>query len=96
MDLELWKKIKKEKKLTLLDISVVSGIPKRTVDDIFSGKTTNPRTDTAQAIEKSLGIYQEPGNSLSSKEKEILDLLMQLDDNQLNDALSVIKILAKK
>lgn len=45
--IELWKKVKKEKKLTLSEISKRSGIPKRTVDDIFSGHTKNPRIDTA-------------------------------------------------
>lgn len=56
MNLELWKRRKKDLKLTLQEISDISGIPKRTVDQIFSGKTTNPRIDTAQAIEKVLGI----------------------------------------
>ena len=59
MNLELWKKIKKEKKLTLNDISTLSNIPKRTVDDIFAGITKNPRTDTVEAIEKALGVYNE-------------------------------------
>lgn len=56
MDLELWKKMKKEKKMTLQDISDISNIPKRTVDDIFAGVTKNPRTDTVEAIEKALGL----------------------------------------
>ena len=72
MDLELWKQVKKNKKLTLQDISDISNIPKRTVDDIFSGKTTNPRIDTVKAIELALGIKEEQTKDcLTSKKKEI-------------------------
>lgn len=56
MNLEVLKKAKKEKRMTLQEISDKSGIPKRTVDQIFSGKTTNPRIDTVQAIERALGL----------------------------------------
>ncbi len=42
--------------MTLQEIAENSGIPKRTVDQIFSGKTKNPRIDTMQAIERALGI----------------------------------------
>lgn len=44
--------------MTLQQIAEKSNIPKRTVDDIFSGKTPNPRIDTLQAIEKALGLNQ--------------------------------------
>ena len=97
MNLDLWKQVKKEKKLTLQDISDLSNIPKRTVDDIFSGKTTNPRTDTAQAIEKALGISEEqPTYNVSPKKKEIIDLMMQVDDETLNDIMTVVKLMIKK
>lgn len=56
MDLKYLNEAKKAKKMTLLQIAELSGIPKRTVDDIFSGKTLNPRIDTLQAIEKALGL----------------------------------------
>ena len=47
---------KKRQQITLQEIDEKSGIPKRTVDDIFSGHTVNPRIDTLLAIEKALGI----------------------------------------
>lgn len=97
MDLELWKKMKKEKKLTYDDIALKSGVSRRTIIRIFSDMNSNPTNFNIEAIEKALGIKEEQSsNTLSSKEKEIVDLLMKLDDNQLNDALSVIKIIAKK
>ena len=97
MNLELWKKIKKEKKLTIADIAKNANLPKGTVQNIFCGYIPNPRTDTVEAIEKALGIKDEQSTSgLSLKKKEIVDLLMQLDDDKLEDALSVIRIIAKK
>ncbi len=56
MNINTLKTAKKQKKLTLEQISNISGIPKRTVDDIFSGRTKNPRIDTIQPIERALGI----------------------------------------
>lgn len=54
--LEIIKQAKKNKKMTLQEIADLSGVPKRTVDDIFSGHTKNPRIDTVQAIERVLGL----------------------------------------
>ena len=56
MNIDALKKAKKEKGMTLQQIADISGIPKRTVDQIFSGKTINPRVDTMQAIEEALGL----------------------------------------
>lgn len=56
MDIEYLRAVKKTKKMTLQEIALKSNIPKRTVDDIFSGHTKNPRSDTIKAIEKALGI----------------------------------------
>lgn len=63
MDIEYLKKVKTEKKITLDEISAKSGIPKRTVEDIFRGATKNPRIDTMQAIERALGIEKAPSVS---------------------------------
>lgn len=60
MDLELWKHIKKQKKLTIADISKLANLPKGSVQNIFCGYVPNPRSDTVEAIEKALGINQAP------------------------------------
>ena len=93
--MEYLKKAKKEKKLTLQEISNLSGIPKRTVDDIFSGHTKNPRIDTLQAIERALGIHQPPlewtdedkENGAKPQHKEILTE----DEIEILDAYRAIK-----
>ena len=71
MNLEVLKKAKKEKRMTLQEISDKSGIPKRTVDQIFSGKTTNPRIDTVQAIERALGLGG--GSEWTEEERKLLE-----------------------
>ena len=61
MNLELWKRVKKEKGLTIEEISKRANLPKGSVQNIFCGYVPNPRIDTVQAIEKALGLddYEE-------------------------------------
>ena len=60
MDLELWKKRRKELGLRYEDLAQKSGVSKRTIEDIFRGYTTTPRIDTVGALERALGIYTSP------------------------------------
>ena len=96
MDIEHLKKIKKEKKMKLQEISDLSGIPKRTVDGIFSGKTKNPRIDTMQAIERALGIDEDikksPPLEITEGEKELLDLFNSVPDEQQQLVLQMIRV----
>ena len=93
MDLELWKKIKKEKKLTLQEISNLSGISKRTVDDIFSGHTTNPRIDTMRAIERALGL-DTPAET--ETDNELLALLQQMTEEELVELTNYVDFIISK
>lgn len=58
MDIELWKKRKKELGLTHDALALKSGISRRTIAGIFSGdeKYASPTLNTAQAIEEALGL----------------------------------------
>lgn len=56
MDLELWKKTKKQKKLTIEEIAKRANLPKGSVQNIFCGYVPNPRIDTVQKIERALGL----------------------------------------
>lgn len=58
MDLELWKKRRKELGLRYEDLAEKSGVSKRSIEDIFRGYTTSPRIDTVEAIERALGINE--------------------------------------
>lgn len=54
--IEQLKQIAKEKGITYDELVKRTGISISTIKDIFRGKTTAPRIDTIQAIEKALGI----------------------------------------
>lgn len=71
--LEFYKTTKKRLKLTNKVICEISGLPRRTVEDFFSGASKNPRIDTVEAIERALGI---------KKDSVVLDEV-ELNDNYL-------------
>lgn len=84
MNIEQLKNEKKKRKMTLQEISDLSGIPKRTVDQIFSGKTTNPRVDTLKAIEKALGINSEwTAEEYANGVREFKKELITADEDEL-------------
>ena len=58
MNIELWKKRKKELKLTYDKLAEISGISRRTIAGIFGGDSNyqSPTFNTVQAIEKALGL----------------------------------------
>ena len=96
VDIETLKAIKKQKKLKLQDIADMSGIPKRTVDGIFSGKTKNPRIDTMQAIEKALGIVQEDTPTYTEDEIKLFDLIKQLTDDEVTELSNYVDFILSK
>ncbi len=111
MDITSMKARKKELKLTLDEISARSGIPKRTVEDIFRGATKNPRIDTMQAIEealelnqkpiqwteeeKALGVVTEYKEKLSPDEVEMLDLYRAVRDEKGEKSAQAIRTLTR-
>ena len=96
MDLLLWKQKKKELKLTNQAISDTSGIPLRTVEAIFAGKTQFPRSDTVDAIEKALGLDKNFVPDISAEDKELIELIKQLDDEQTNELSNFVDYLLSK
>lgn len=97
MNVELWKERKKSLKLTFEELSTTTGLSVRTLKSLFSGERTNTTTFTVQAIEKALGISEEqPTYNVSPKKKEIIDLMLQVDDETLNDIMTVVKLMIKK
>ena len=94
MDIEYLKQVKKEKKMKLQEISDISGIPKRTVDGIFSGKTKNPRIDTMQAIERALGINETP--ELTDEQKQLYDFIAGLSATEVKELSSFVDYIISK
>ena len=83
LDIELWKKIKKEKRLTIADIAEKANLPKGSVQNIFCGYVPNPRTDTVEAIEKALGITKDVVDvDISQEEKDFIEVYRQLTQEE--------------
>ena len=97
MDVLLWKQKKKELKLTNQLISDMSSIPLRTVEAIFAGKTKFPRSDTVDAIEKVLGINnQDVLPSVPEEKKELVDLILKLNDDSIKELRTILDYVLKK
>ena len=86
MDLNLWKRTKKERGMTYQDISDRSGIPLGTIKNIFAGYTPDPRESTIKAIELALGVetiierhYTTPTPSLPADEQHLLEVYRKLN-----------------
>lgn len=85
INIDLYKKRKKELGLTFEDLFKISGVPIQTLHNVFRGATQTPRIDTIQAIEKALGLNsaqsyindglkpESTAKSLSEKETRLLD-----------------------
>lgn len=103
MDLTLWKKVKKEKKMTIEEIAEKSGLPKGSVQNIFAGYVPNPRIDTVKAIESALGISSWTEEELAQgispivvrnltpDEDELLELFRELGEKKGGKAQETIK-----
>lgn len=83
MDLTRWINAKKQKKLTIADIAEKAGLPKGTVQNIFAGYVPSPRLDTVQAIERALGLDEEPKSSVQVPDK-YKDIMVALNDGDKN------------
>ena len=96
MTIEEIKKYMKENKITYDDLSEKAKIPIVTLKSIFSGRTPNPRIDTMQAIEKALGLNQEPREKLKQIPVAMYDGLDGLTDDQVQDVLKYIEFIKSK
>ena len=62
MNIELWKKRKKELNLNIDEIAKKANLPKGSVQNIFAGYVPDPRASTVEAIEKALGLNKPNAN----------------------------------
>lgn len=83
MNLELWRKRKKELKLTFEDLSVKTGLSVRTLKYLFTGERTTATTVTEQVIEKALGLCNDPLDNLSEEKKIIVEMMKDLTIEEL-------------
>ena len=90
MNIEILKKILKEKKISYAKLSDLSGISINTIKSVFCGKTKNPTIDTVNGIKKALGLnIDESGDEISSayftqEEEKIIKIYRSLDEKRKN------------
>ena len=103
MNIELWKKRKKELNLTHDELAKRSGVSRRTIAGIFSKDPTrcSPTRNTAEAIENALGLNNEQitdtiKTNISPIEDDMLDLFRQIGEKHGEEAQKALIIIAKK
>ena len=81
MDIQQWKRRKKELHLTHDQLAEKSGISRRTIAGIFSGDPTyqSPTLNTVEAIERALGLNQ-PQTKKNPVIKDEVDLISAFFD----------------
>ena len=88
LDLNLWNATRKKMKITLADIAEKTQISISTIKDIFRGKTTDPRIETVQAIERALGLDNPPPTdklSLSEEERRLAEMIAGMTDEEVEE-----------
>ena len=100
MNLELWRKTKRERKMTYQDIADISEIPLGTIKNIFAGYTPDPRESTIKAIESALGVETvltpKAKEFLTPEEKELLKDFRSLPRQEKAQATAYVHYLAEK
>ena len=100
-NIEELKSKRKELKITFDELSSKSGIPLRTLENIFHGITKNPRIDTMQAIERALGISADENEPTfdrtpTEEERQLLDMIMQLTDEETEELSNFVDFILSK
>ena len=95
MDLELWKKRKKELKLTFEDLHAKTGVSVRRLKSLFNEENQGAKTSTVHAIEKALGIY-DAKIDISEEEKNLLEKFKKLTKEEKQACLSFMDLVLSK
>ena len=98
MDIELWKKQKKELKLTFDDLAELSGVSRRQLFYLFNGNAKNTGIETVQRIERALGLEKEksPPSELTEGEQELITLIKQLTDEEAEELSNFVDFILSK
>ena len=97
MDLQLWKKRKKELNLSFEELAEITQISIRQLYYIFGGKAKNPGVETVDRIERALGIEKTPSDEeLSEGERKLIELVSQLTDDEIKQIAQFIQFLVSQ
>ena len=90
MNIEILKKILKERKINYAKLSELSGISINTIKSVFCGKTKNPTIETVNAIKRALGLDTDEfgdgisQNYITQEEEKIIKIYRLLDEKRKN------------
>lgn len=90
------KEYMRKNKISQIELSEKSSIPLQTIRKIFAGITPNPRIDTMQAIEKALGINQEPKNDFNKIPVALYEGINGLSEEGMQDVLRYVEFVKSK
>ena len=96
INLEEWKKRKKELHLTFDDLAKITQISRRTICSLFANETDNPRIDTVEAIETALGLNEKSPPKLSENEKRLQALLSTMTETEVDELTNYIEFIISK
>ena len=88
---------KRELNITFEELAQKSGIPLRTIENIFHGVTKNPRIDTMQAIERALGLdAQAEPPTMPEEVRELAELIAQMTENEVKELSTFVDFILSK
>lgn len=93
-NVELIKKLLKERKISYPNLSKMSGIPKSTISQIMCGYISNPRIDTIEAIYNALGLLD--NDTEENIDAKLIEEIQKLSPEQLALVQSIINNFDKK
>jgi transcriptional regulator with XRE-family HTH domain len=98
MEIQEIKKYMKDNRITYNDLADMTGLSISTLKKIFCGVSQYPRIDTMQAIERALGLEQEktPSDELSEGEKQLIELIKQMTDEEATELSNYIDFIISK
>ncbi len=97
MNIELYKKILKEKGMTYEDLAHETGLSLGCIKRIMAEIAKYPRIDTVQAIESALGLNEgarSPSPALSENEETLLRYFRALTPELQGVAIDTVRVLA--
>ena len=88
MNIEILKRILKDRKITYAELSALSGISIYTIKSIFCGRSKNPTIETVTAIKRALGLDTDDNgdgfaqNYITQDEERIIKIYRSLDEKR--------------
>ena len=94
IDLDLWKKRKKELHLTFDALADLSNVSRRQLLYLFNGEGKNTGIETVQRVERALGINETL--ELTDEQKQLYDFIAGLSQEEVKELSSFVDYVISK